>query len=431
MGAKHPASKRWIFLALPALALIALCFSLFRTRTPPTAQRPLQRRLPGAASPLDSGAPLQSPAQPAQLQMFHWEVDANKVGSVGAETALVFLPDDQVATASEDFQVRVWDARDGKLLRTEELDNRIISGPLSSMAFSPDGALLAGIVRGSPLELSSLKLWDVRTGKAKFSFERATGYRGGVSHEATFQFSPDGSTLAGPDTAPRYPREKPPRVPAIGLWSVDTGRLKARIPVTNAPLETDFVSAAFAPDGKTLAIVGGSAGVQRAPGSVTYLKNKGEVTLWDTQTGQIRRTFSGLPTSGTAAAFSPDGSTLAVSHNFGVVTLLDVRTGKILRSLQVKVMGRLGESFMVAGGIHALVYSPDGSMLAGAAYRNVQLWDAATGSFRGSSNLLNPPLYGGPRGGALDVGQVSFSPDSRTLAIGGKSARTVTLWPIK
>lgn len=300
------------------------------------------------------------------------------------------------------------------------------------MTFSPDGVSLAGIAPpsiapGSPFEPSSLKLWDARTGKAKFSFERATDYMGGVSGEATFQFSPDGSTLAGPDTAPRHSRAQPPRVPAIGLWSVATGRLKARIPVTNAPLETDFVSVAFAPDGKTLAIVGGSAGVRRAPGSVTYLKNKGEVKLWDTQTGKLRRTLSGLPTSGTAAAFSPDGGTLAVSHEFGPLTLLDVRTGRILRSLQGQVTGRHGGDSMGPVDVHALVYSPDGGMVAGAAYRNVQLWDARTGSFRGSSNLLNPPMYVGDQ----YVGQISFSPDSRMLAIGGKSDRTVTLWPLK
>lgn len=116
MESKRPTSRRWIFFALPAVVLVAIGFGLFRTRAPLTAQRPEQYRLPDAASPLNSGPPLQPLSQSAPV-MFYWEVNGNKVGSVGAETALVFLPDNKVATASEDFQVRLWDARDGKLLR--------------------------------------------------------------------------------------------------------------------------------------------------------------------------------------------------------------------------------------------------------------------------------------------------------------------------
>ncbi len=97
-----------------------------------------------------------------------------------------------------------------------------------SLAFSPDGSILAG--GGSD---GRVRLWDVASGSYKDTPER---HRGKVLAMA---FSADGATLA--TTGGEDKR--------IRLWDVATARHEA----TLAGHRWDVVSVAFSPDGRTLA----------------------------------------------------------------------------------------------------------------------------------------------------------------------------------
>ena len=103
-----------------------------------------------------------------------------------------------------------------------------------------------------------------------------------------------------------------------------------------------------------------------------------------------------------AMVFSPDGRILAVASSDGV-ELRDMATGKILRTTAI------------TGGAHSVVFSPDGRILAVASSDGVELRDMATGKILRTIGDASAPM--------------TFSPDGHTLAAsdGGDNTR-VRLW---
>jgi hypothetical protein len=99
-----------------------------------------------------------------------------------------------------------------------------------------------------------------------------------------------------------------------------------------------------------------------------------------------------------AAAFSPDGKTVAVSEGLEMV-LLEVGSGQ--------ERARLGE------GGRSLVFSPDGRFLAGGREK-LRLWHLASG--QGESFL---------EGELGVVRSLAFSPDGKRLAVGGSGTTAV------
>ena len=97
----------------------------------------------------------------------------------------------------------------------------------------------------------------------------------------------------------------------------------------------------------------------------------GTLRLWDTETGEPRKTHTGW-TSGVAdVAFSPDGRTLSGAMGNNTVGLWDAQTGTLHRMLKVHPQTHDIESVM---------FSPDGKVLAGGGSGSVvHLWNAETG----------------------------------------------------
>jgi WD40 repeat protein len=97
--------------------------------------------------------------------------------------------------------------------------------------------------------------------------------------------------------------------------------------------------AAFAPDGRTVAI-----------GEISGYPY--DVGLVDAETGAVRERLSGHTGGIIAMAFSPDGKTLATSGNDGCIKLWNLANGAKPQKITEHV-----------GHVKAMAFSPDGSQL--------------------------------------------------------------------
>jgi hypothetical protein len=270
----------------------------------------------------------------------------------GPVRTVAFSPDGStLASAGDDGVVRLWDTRTGALRR----DFFGVADRVLSVAFSPEGSALAsggddGVVR----------LWDTGTGALQHELRALAD---GVSSVA---FSPDGSTLAS-----GYGNG------AVRLW--DTRTAEKRVEMTAHTVRV--TSVAFSPDGSTVAGGGGD----------------GKVRLWDAGTGGLRRELPALARRVPSVAFSPDGSTLASSGDY-IMQLWDAGTGALRRQIGAHT-----------GLVRTVAFSPDGLTLAsGGDDGKVRLWDAGTGALHSELTTLTDR-----------VSPVAFSPDGPAVAGGG------------
>ena len=287
---------------------------------------------------------------------------------------LAYAPDGTTLySASGEGYVRSWSPLTGRLGSTFQRHG----GGVTCFALSPDGSTAA--MRN---EDKAISLWDVAKGHTT---KVLTAHDSRVN---TLAFSPDGTKLASAGAADH----------AVLIWDMSTGRVRNRL----LKHTSHILYVGFSPTGKVLASIGEDG-----------------VRLWDTETGGSLADSSLLPHGGWALAFSRDGRFLATSGLDNTLRLWDTRSWRQRATLK----GPEG------GVCRRLLFSPNGVNLAvlwegGPSNRAVvEIWNIVPPEEASQRTDPDQLLQGQPSASfEADVPGLfgmAFSPDGRTLALGG------------
>jgi serine/threonine-protein kinase len=330
-----------------------------------------------------SPRPAPAPRPPAARQSSGLSRIATLVDPDGAGAAdtVAFTPDGRSLIAATPFgDIENWD------VATRDLTNTL-PGPdngafLDSGGLSPDGRALA--VRNE--ENGDIESWSTSAGKATgvIPIPGSTRTNGNVTAVA---FSPDDRTLAvGEQSGDAY------------LCDTATGQIIGTFRAPHGNLGVD--SMAFSPDGRTLATADGNGGIY----------------LWSTATRALTATFTsstaGPPSPDSddaldAAAYSPDGRTLAVMDDSGTTYLIDTTTHQ-----QVAVLAGSPDTTGTSGS--EIVFSQNG--------RTIVTVDGGTRAWNAATDKSIADIPG-------TVVNAALSPDGRTLAAGNDNGE-IALWHI-
>jgi WD40 repeat protein len=257
----------------------------------------------------------------------------------GVLTALRYSPDGRLlAAASSDRTLRI---RNAATFRDTLFLEDFQEG-LASLAFSPDGSILA-TGGGDPPEVlqlpkgktepadgrpRSVRIWDLKSGSPLRSLREHVG----SIHALVF--SRDGSRLisAGSDRI-------------IRIWDPSNGRLIRNL----AGHSGTIYALALDPGGEHLASAG----------------SDGSIRIWDPGEGRLVQTLTGHTNWVQCLSFHPDGTRLASAGADATVRIWDPLGGREVLTLR-------GHRERV----HGVSFSPDGSRLASASADGVvRIWE--------------------------------------------------------
>jgi WD40 repeat protein len=259
----------------------------------------------------------------------------------------------------------LWDAPAGKVVRSYK--EFLFNSQTSAAVFSPDGGRLA-------TGFLAVKVWDTASGKKLFRNDSLLFSKEGEGSTVWgLAFSPDGKHVAS-------------AAGGVKIWDAATGKT---IRSMGNGRGSSIISVTYSPDGKHLA--GGMGRV---------------VTLWDTATGEVVRTFPEFPDAVLKVSFTLDGHRLLAASDSSA-RAWELPSGQEV--FRFRLTSTLDPTAGSMTGIGKVSFSADGQRLATApGDGTVKVWDMTTGQ-----QILS---LSGP---GSQVSCVAFSPDGHWLAAGG------------
>jgi len=241
-------------------------------------------------------------------------------------------------------------------------------GPISSVAYSPNGLLIASANEGTDQGSSSVRFWDLRSGEMV-----NLGECGEQSPKLVF--SPGGKSLACASAE---------ATGVLRVWNLQTGQMR----ILKSPAGGSS-SISFSPDGKWIT-------------AADAVKTNSAIRLWDLETGTARIIGSSRRQI-TSVAFSPDGQSVASGSWDETLSLWDVQTG------EARVLGKNISC------ICSLAFSPAGDKIVACSLDGrIRVWNLATGR---SLTI----------GFSDNVNSVAFHPNNKHFATASAKG-TVMFW---
>ena len=249
-----------------------------------------------------NGTTLASGSSDQTIRLWDVETGENKqtIKDHAPVRSVSFSPNGQmlvsasVGTLNERGGIRLWHLRTGRRLKTL-VSNRDYDSHYS-VAFSPDGSLIAGGVVGE------VWFWDPRSGER---LQKLIGHRD--RHNIfSVSFSPNGTTLASGSSDQ-----------TIRLWDVETGENKH----TFKGHADSVISVSFSPDGRTL-----------ASGSLD-----GTVLLWELTSSATPQVTPSTPTTSKAIVSLSPSPVQSPAIGQQLTLSLKITDGENVAGYQAKV----------------------------------------------------------------------------------------------